>query len=373
MIWAGYAIAALAALGNLLVLAAALCVWRFSRHIRAVPPAVTPAPVTLLKPLHGAESRLADDLRTFLVQDWPEPVQLIAGVQRADDPALAAVAPLAQQIECVIDTRQHGANAKVGNLINMMPAARTDLLVVSDSDISVPRDYLARVVGALQQPGVGVVTCVFAGRGNKGLWSRIAAAEPSYYFLPSVLMSVALGRGDACMGSTIALRRSTLDAIGGFAILADKLADDHAIGAAVVAQGRRIALAPVVVTHGHDDSSLKELWRHELRWSATIRDLQPGNHLGLTLLYPLPFALVAAAILGAPGWALVATTIAARVVVAAAVDRLVGRKTMPWILLPLRDLLCFAVHVRALLVRRVEWRGATLTMREEGRIEPRSR
>ncbi|OQW46039.1 MAG: hypothetical protein A4S16_12235 [Proteobacteria bacterium SG_bin6] len=363
----------IAAIGSGLVLAAAWASWRFGARLGAAPLGRA-EPVSLLKPLHGAEPQLRANLQSFLDQDWAAPITLVAGIQRESDPAAEAVAALAtgddRRAVLVADARRHGANAKVGNLINMAPAADADLIVLSDSDIAAPRDYLSCIAGALATPGVGAVTCAYAGRGDGGFWSLLGAAMLSYQFLPSVLFADALGTGDACMGSTIALRREMLTRIGGFEAFADILADDHAIGAAVRAQGLQVALAPVIVTHGSVEPSLPALLRHELRWAATVRDLNPGRMLGMTLLHPLPFALAALAL--APGWAtgaLVALAIGTRLTVAAVVDGLTGRKTAPWLLLPLRDLLTFGVHVSCFFVRRVEWQGARLAMREAGRIE----
>ena len=362
-----------AAIGTLLILAAALACARFARRIAQAPGGAA-EPVSLLKPLHGAEPCLRDNLQSFLDQQWAAPITLIAGIQRADDPAGDAVRALATTADrrvCLVqNARRHGANAKVGNLINMAPSAPHPLIVLADSDMVAPPDYLTRLAGALAVPGVGAVTCGYAGRGDTGFWSVLGAAMLSYHFLPSVIFAEALGAGDACMGSTIALRAETLAAIGGFEAFADILADDHAIGAAVRGLGLKVALAPVIVTHASSEPSFPALIRHELRWAATVRDLNPGGMLGMTLLHPLPFALAALALApGAATLALVAAAIGARLCVAAVVDRMAGRRSAPWALLPLRDLLTFGVHVSCFFVRRVEWRGTRLAMRAEGRIE----
>lgn len=365
--------AAMAAIGCVLVLAATAATRRFGRQLDAAHPPAPAVPVTILKPLHGAEPRLAENVRGFAEQAWPAPVQIVAGVQRGDDPAIEAIRPLGDAITLVCESRRHGANAKIGNVINMMAAARHDIIVLSDSDIAVPPDYLARVVSALAEPGVGAVTCAYVGRGDAGAWSRFGAAMLSYHFLPSVMFSLRVGVGDVCMGSTIALRRETLATIGGFERFADVLADDHAIGAAVRALGLRVAVAPVLVTHGCTETSLGALLRHELRWSATVRDLRPAGHVGALLLHPLPLALAALALApGAATGALVAATIGIRIASARMIDPIAGVRTIPFWLLPLRDLMSFGVHFASLFVRTVDWRGARLDMRPEGRIEPRA-
>lgn len=373
MFWLGLIATLIALIGSLLVCATVFSVLRFHARCAAPLPAITPEPVTILKPLYGAEPRLTDNLATFIHQRWAAPVQVIAGLHSVADSARAALGPLGAAIEERIDARVHGANAKIGNLINLSAAARHDVILISDSDIAARPDHLTRVMSILNRPGVGVVTCVFAGRGDNGFWSRMAAASPSYHFLPSVLLSAAIGSGNACMGATIAMRRATFEAIGGLAPFADTLADDHAIGEAVIATGQRLEIAPAIVDHAHADASFAALWAHELRWSATVRDLRPAGYAGATLLHPLPLALLALVL--APGWltgAVVILALAARLAVVAAVDRLAGRATIAWYLVPLRDLLSFAVHIAALFVRQVEWRDAQLAMREAGRIEMRS-
>ncbi len=136
--------------------------------------------VTLLKPLHSDEPQLAENLESFFVQDYPAPVQIVFGVQNEADPAIATVRALKAKhpyldMDLVIDARLFGANRKISNLINMFPAPRHDVLILSDSDIAVPRSWLKTVIGTLQQPGVGAVTCLYIGKPLGSLWSRLAA------------------------------------------------------------------------------------------------------------------------------------------------------------------------------------------------------
>ena len=311
------------------------------------PPVVAEA-VSLLKPLHGAEPRLAGNLASFLDQDWDAPIEMVCGVQRGDDPAIGVVEGVADanrpspdaspstpfvlsevearagsatpgarpstslrtnglgegpgagagagthHVRLVIDPARHGANAKIANLRNMFPAASHDLLVLSDSDMAVPRDYLATIAATLARPGVGAVSCLYRGRGDAGFWSVLAAAGSSYQFLPSVLVGIALGQGDPCMGSTIALRRDTLARIGGLAAFADVLADDHAIGEAVRGLGLAVAIPPMILVHAAGERSLGEVVRHELRWAATVRGLVPGAaYAGSITTFPLALAMLA--------------------------------------------------------------------------------
>ncbi|MGI4731141.1 MAG: bacteriohopanetetrol glucosamine biosynthesis glycosyltransferase HpnI [Janthinobacterium lividum] len=352
-------------------LGATLAVRAFARA--PLPPAAAPEPAVLLKPLHGAEPRLAANLATFLDQDWPAPVRMVAGTNRADDPALAALGGLKGDVAVRTGAPPLGANGKIANLVNMMPDADAVLLILSDSDMAGPRDYVPRVAAALAQPGVGAVTCAYRGRGDAmgagAGWSRFAAAGISYQFAPGVVTSWALGVGGACMGSTIALRRPTLDAIGGFAAFADVLADDHAIGAAVRALGLSVRPVPrMVLAHGCTERSMVAVWRHELRWAATVRGVDPAGHVGSLLTHPLALALLSLPSTPRAGVVAVVLALAARCSLAATVDAWVGERSAPRWWLPVRDLFSFGVFVASFVARSVDWRGATLRMEANGRM-----
>ncbi len=346
----------------------AIAVWR--TLATPLPPADAGAapPVTLLKPLHGFEPRLAANLGGFAAQTYGGDIQTVFGVSADSDPAITALVALrTPATTLVVDGERHGSNAKVSNLVNMMAAAKHDILVVSDSDIAVGPDYLARVVGALALPGVGAVTCLYHGRGDAGGWSKLAAQGISYGFLPAVVVGLRLGLAEPCMGSTIALRRETLDAIGGFAAFADILADDHAIGVAVRVPGLHVAVPPFTVAHGCGDASLAALMRHELRWNATIRRLDFWGYLGSGLVNPLPFA-VASALVDPAAWPLVPVAFAARILVVAAVDRATASRTAPFWWLPARDFLTFGLFIAGFLVQSVDWRGSRLKVARDGSI-----
>jgi ceramide glucosyltransferase len=317
----------------------------------------------MLKPLHGPEPDLAAKLNGFLDQDYPGTIGMVCGVADPADPALAAVPGSARR---VVSAARHGSNAKVSNLINMMDAADGDILILSDSDMIVPHDYASRVVTALDAPGVGAVTLPYAGRGETNDWSRMAAAGISWGFLPSVMVGLATGMAKPCMGSTIALRRETLDTIGGFPRFADLLADDHAIGAAVREQGLSVAVPPLIVVHGCTETSLRALIAHELRWNATVRMLDPAGYAGSLVTHPFAWGLIAW-IAGA-GWWVPITALLCRLILALRIDHKVGRRTAPLWWLPARDLLSFGIAISAFFTRRVDWRGARLHMADDGRM-----
>ena len=368
-----------AIIGKLLILASfagsALLAWavmlmgRFDRRDSAT---TAPAPVSLLKPLYGAEPGLKDHLATFLRQDWRAEVQLVCGVKRADDPAVAIVERLRGEhpeayIDLAVGAQDLGANAKISNLANIAKLARHDILIQSDSDIAAPPDYLARIVGALAKPGVGAVTCLYRGHGRDSIWARLVALGIDLHFLPSALIGLATGLGHPCMGSTIALRRETLERIGGFEAFADVLADDHAIGAAVRKLGLTVAVPDLLVTHDCSERSFAELWRHEQRWNATIIGIDPGGYAGSIVLQPLPLALIGGTLAGFSPLACgaVALAVGARMGLALRLGHCSAGTLM---LVPLRDFVSFAIFVTSWFARSVDWRGAQLSIESRGRV-----
>jgi ceramide glucosyltransferase len=366
----GWALLGLSAIGSVYTIASAVLVARFFARKGVAAP--TREPVTLLKPLHGPEPRLGENLGTFLRQDEAGAIQMVCGVARAEDPAIAVVEGLGgAQVDLVLDPARHGASAKISNLINMMPAAEHPTLILSDSDMVAPGDYVASVVAALAPADVGAVTCLYRGRGDAGFWSRLGAAGLSYQFLPGALFGAVTGLAHPCMGSTIALRRETLDRIGGFARFADVLADDHAIGAEVRALGLRVVIPPMLVTHASAERSFRELWRHEVRWAATVLGVAPAGHAGSVVGMPLPLALFGvAAMPAAPiAWASLGLAFLSRAALKKSVDRAAGAVTGSLLLLPIRDLLTFVVFVASFFARSIDWRGGTLKMTQHGRIE----
>jgi ceramide glucosyltransferase len=367
----GLLLAALAVAGVLYQLAGA---WLARAALSGAASGDSRASVSILKPLHGTEPQLAANLCSFAGQKYGGPLEIICGVQRVDDPAIALVQGLQRDapgavLSLVVDPAVHGGNAKVSNLINIAARARNDVLVLSDSDMAVAPDYLARVVAALERPGVGAVTCLYFGRGDAGFWSRLAAMGINHGFLPSVIVGRALGMAEPCMGSTIALRRETLARIGGFEGFADVLADDYAIGAAVRAHGLKVAVPPFAIAHGCTEARLVDLVRHELRWNVTLRRLDPFGFAGLGLVNPLPVSLLAALLLpGGFGLGLILAALASRLLLALRIDAATGHRAAPLWWLPLRDVLSFALFIASFGVRKVDWRGARLGIEADGNI-----
>jgi ceramide glucosyltransferase len=320
-------------------------------------------PVTILKPLHGAEPDLYANLASFCRQDYPAPVQVLFGLSDSADPAATVVRRLIadfpdRDLDLVINARGHGANAKVSNLINMQPAARHEMIVIADSDIVVPPNYLANVMANLSQPGVGLATCPYRGVGATGIWSRLAAAGIDYQFLPNVLVGLKLGLATPCFGSTIALTKTTLTKLGGLQSVADQLADDYALGMAVRRVGLQVAIPPFIVTHVCAERSLRELLLREIRWARTIRAMDSLGFAGLAVTYAVPLALLGVILGGlTPAASVLVVALACRFALQAELHRLLQLRNGIFWLGPIRDILSFVVFVASFFGRRVEWRG----------------
>lgn len=367
---AGFCLAA-AGFGCLYLLTAAgVVLWR-SRG-RAMPGADV-VPVTVLKPLHGDEPGLYERLASFCRQDYSGPIQIVCGVQDVADPAIVVVQRLQDAypdvaIDLKIDTRSHGGNRKISNVVNMVTLARHPVLVLVDSDIEVGPRYLSAVVGELQKPGVGLVTCLYHGSAGANIWTKLSRLAIDAQFLPNAVIAIGLKLARPCFGSTIALRLETLDRIGGFQAFADCLADDHAIGEAVRAEGLEIAIPPFSVGHACRAQNLAEVMQDDLRCARTIKTIDPVGHLGTIITHPLPLALIGGA-LGEPNALLLAAiAIVCRIALCRCVERVFDLERHPYWLIPVRDLFSFGVYVASFFGSAVSWRGYRYRVLSDGRM-----
>ena len=354
---------------------AALATFAMGRFLRRPAAAPTQWPmVTVLKPLHGDEPELYENLSSFCAQGYAGPLQLVLGAQDPDDPALAVARRVRDEhpdmdIVLVSDSTTHGANRKIGNLINMAGHARGEIIVISDSDVRILPDALAQIVGALQEVGVGLIHCLYRGRSTASVWSKLAALDINARFAPSVVVGEAFG-AHPCLGPTMALRAGLLERIGGFEHLADFLADDFELGRAVRQAGYRVASPRMLIEHVFPETSARELWVHEQRWARTVRLVQPTGYLGSIITHFTVLALIGLVLTGFAGWAtaLFAGLFVLRLVQVWILSRLMSSGPSRLWLVPLRDLMTFGVFISAIFGNRVEWRGARMRMARDGAI-----
>lgn len=351
----------LAVCGAIYACTATWVTWRFLRQPHGKP-SRSPS-ISVLKPLHGGEPELYENLASFCVQDYAGPVQLILGAHDPADPALDIARQVQREhpdsdITIVADPRLYGANRKVANLINMVSHVRGEVIVISDSDVRIPRDGLGRMVAALERPGVGLIYCLYRGLRTKSPWSQLAAMDVNTRFAPSVVAGQAL-KAHPCLGPTMALRAEVLEKIGGFHHLTDVLADDFELGRTVRTAGYRIGCPPMVIDHVFPERSAREMLTHELRWARTVLAVEPVGYLGSSIVHFLPLALIGAALTGFSPWSAILLVALAglRLVQAFVLSRLLGADDRFLWLVPLRDLLSFGVFLTAICGDRVEWRG----------------
>lgn len=355
---AGYLIVLAA---TLYALAALLCrprVWHG-------PPQPRMMPVSVLKPLCGIEPRLYENLATLCCQTWPA-YQVVFGVRDRNDPAAGVVRELMRRhperdLVLVVDARIHGTNFKVSNLVNMAPKARHPWLLVADSDIAVPPDYLERLCAPLADPRTGIVTCLYRGRALAGFWSRIGAQFIDTWFIPSVRVASACGSSGFGFGASIAIRADTLAAIGGFYALRNRLADDFWLGRLTRERGLRTVLADLTLRTDVVESGLAALWQHERRWMKTIRSINPSGYAFTFITFTFPMLAV--------GLALAPTAACAALAIAGAAARCALNRRRPdrtqpapghAIYAPLRDCLLLLVWASAFAGSTARWRQQTV-------------
>jgi ceramide glucosyltransferase len=334
-------------------------------------------PISILKPLKGVDPEQWESFCSHCEQEYPQ-YELIFGVSDAGDPAIEVVRKLQikypnRRIELVVCDRILGANIKVSNLLQMLPAARHELLLVNDSDIRVPPDYLRRVAPPLADASVGLVSCLYSAVAGPTLGSRLEALGISTDFVPGVLSARLLEKGlHFGLGSTLAFRRHDLQAIGGFETLLDYLADDYELGRRIAATGKRVELSTATVTTFLPAYTLRQFFRHQLRWSRTIRDARRWGYAGLLFTFGVPWGLLMLLAARGAAWAriLFALILAARLAVGyvAAVFVMSDLQFSRYIfLLPLRDLVAPFVWAASFMGNRIHWRGDVFSLKD-GRL-----
>ena len=335
--------------------------------------------VTVMKPLCGTEPLIELALESFFQLDYPE-YQIVFGVQNQTDPVLEVVAMLqarypARDVALVVNATEHGSNRKVSNLINMLSEAKYETLVISDADTHVPSYFLDRVLAALQEQGVGLVTTLYTGLpATPAVAARLGANQINYTFLPGTLLARKLGRRD-CLGVTMALRKSVLAQTGGFEAIANNLADDQVLGRRVLAAGYKLNLAQVIPATTVPEADLGALFRHELRWARTIRALAPAAYAGSVLQFSLLWAFLAVLFSGFVIWSLILfiCVLGGRIMLSRRVEAALclPHTSELWLYL-LRDFFSTIIYTASFMGNRVEWRGMSMAA-DSGQLAPGSR
>ncbi len=373
MFWLSLILVALAAGSSAYCILTALAAFRYRsvrpKRVRNAPP------VSILKPLAGVDDGLEQNLRTFFEQEYAA-FEILFAVRSENDLAIPLVERLRAEYPHVpsrllVTGEPPYPNAKVFSLQTMLAAARHDLIVMSDSDTRVTRGMLSVFAAEFENPAVGLATCPYRAVPGHSFWSTLEALGLNTEFMGGVLMARMLDGMNFALGPTIAARRATLEAIGGFDAVKDFLAEDFVMGKLAAECGCGVILSSYVIEHHIGAQRLQANIRHRLRWARSTRRSRPRGYVGQIFTHPLPLAAIAWAV--APEWSAAAiAAIALRAVAAWAVGIYVLRDPLTlryWYLLPLQDCLSFLVWIGGFFGNTILWRGRKYYLRPDGRFE----
>lgn len=358
--------------------AATIAALRFFRRERTRKlPGFTP-PVSLLKPVRGVDFGSYENFASFCSQDYPE-YEILFAVNDEQDPAVPLIHKLAAEfperhIRLFVGAQALGSNRKVNKLARLAEEARHEILVVSDGDVRVGRDYLREVVAPFADPATGAVTCFYRGIAEKNLWAEMEAIGASSDFFAGVLMAQWMEGMSFALGASITVSKPWLARIGGFAAIAEMHSDDYELGNRIAKAGGRVLLSRETVWTMYPAQPPRGFWEHQVRWARTVRLCRPASYAGLLFTHGLPWAALAALVAPAM-WmsaAFLAVYLALRLTMAWVVgvwgvgDRVLKRRL--W-LVPLRDAIHFVVWLASFASNRIIWGGEEFTM-HRGQMVP---
>jgi ceramide glucosyltransferase len=352
------------------------------RQAQSIPDASLPA-VSLLKPVHGAESRLGENIESFFRLDYPK-YEIIFAADLEDNAGLAVVREICARYShipthIVITGQPPWPNPPAYAFFRMAEHAANEILVTSDSDVFVAPSYLRDVVPPMLDPKNGMLTCVYRGKNAGGFWSGVHAIGMSVEMTAGVVTANLLEGMKFGLGPTIVVRRDALDKIGGFAVIADYFANDFVIGNLIEKNDYNIVLSRHIIDHVVSPLTFHRVWQHEARWAKSTRWSRPWGHLFSGLIYAMPYGIlgfVAALLLGQLwlGVALLALAFANRIIESWVIGWGVTRDQASRSLwrYPLRDLLGFFVWCASYIGGpRTIWRNVPYDLTSDGRISVR--
>jgi ceramide glucosyltransferase len=358
-----FGVLALCGVGFLLLTIFSIVRWKQVAH----PPTTFTPSISILKSLRGTDRGMYDAFRSHCLQDYPH-FELLFGISDPSDPAIAEVERLQQEfpdrrITLIRCPAKLGANGKVSTLAQMLPHASGEFILINDSDITVEPDYLSKVAAHFADEHTGMVTTLYRAEPGDTLASRIEALTIATDFAGGVLSArIVEGGLHFALGSTLAIRRTVLDKIGGLAPLADYLADDYELGARTSRAGYRVAMADTTVETHLPSYGFGGMLEHQVRWARTIRDQRLGGYIGLIFTFALPWALLACAFSGAAPWSVLLLAIVAVLRMGEAwllCDTVLRDRRMLrdlW-LVPVRDLFGVYIWFASFMGDTVTWRG----------------
>jgi ceramide glucosyltransferase len=305
-----------------------------------------------------------ENFKSFFLQEYPE-YEILFCVNDLGDPAVPLVRRLADEfptrsLRLLSDAPQVGSNRKVNNLALLAREAKYELLVQSDGDVRVERNYLREIAAPFERAKTGVVSCFYRGVAQENVWAEMEALGASTDFSAGVLMADWMEGVTFALGASVATTKSWLTKIGGYAALANVLADDYEIGNRVAKAGGRVMVSREVVETMYAAMPFGKFWEHQIRWARTVRLCRPASYIGLLFTHGLPWALVGVmasrSVLGAAAffsaYVVLRLGLAWTVGVWGLHDETARRK---WWLVPFRDAVHFAVWLGSFFSNRITW------------------
>jgi ceramide glucosyltransferase len=365
-----------------------VAVWQFRRaesrstgplHSPPTADMVSPG-VSLLKPLHGDEPRLEQNLESFFQQRYPS-YEILFGARHLSDPALTVVERLRKKypavpVRIVLSGEPDHPNAKVCTLVRMVAEAEHDLLIISDSDVHVTDAYIEQVSYPLRDPAVGAVTCLYRGVPTGAFWSRLEALGMSVEMTSGVLVANMLEGMKFALGPTMATRKDVLAKIGGLEPLADYCSDDYLLGKLSADAGYKVVLSHYVVDHIVLNRTFSKSMQHQARWMRSTRFSREWGHIGTGMTFAVPFGILGMWAACYMGWPLLGAGLFAW----ALLNRMIQSVASGWLLVrdrdslrfcwlyPLRDLLGFVLWCWSFLGTTIVWRGERYRLLAEGKM-----
>jgi ceramide glucosyltransferase len=339
----------------------------------------TKPPISVLKPLCGHDDGLAENLRSFMVQDYPE-YEVLFGVHRSDDSAVAVaekiIAEFSGRIQAriIITGESPIPNAKAFSLNRMVREAHYDVLVMSDSDVRVTPSLLSHLAQELQDDHIGLISCPYRAVPGQSLWSRMEAIGMNTELLGGVMVARMLEGMRFALGCTVAVRRSVLDDMGGFGYLQEFLAEDFVIGQRAAELGHGVLFSSYVIEHRIGSQGMMHNLGHRMRWARSTRRSRPLGYWGQIFTYPLPLAVLFCASYPT-AWPVLFLTLILRAGAAFATANGIVRDPITkkeWWLLPIQDVIGFFVWISGFVGDKIVWRNRKCTVLRDGRLHVNS-
>jgi ceramide glucosyltransferase len=352
--------------------------WRYFRQPASAPDRSFTPPVSILKPFRGLDPDTYENLASFCRLDYPE-FEIVCCVDPDDTPIQLVLATLitdfpACRIRVLLGSGRVATNDKVAKLARLVEEAAHEVVVISDSDVRVRPDYLRHVTAPLRDPEIGAATCLYVPIETTTFTDHLQSVGMMSDFYAGVLVDWQLEGMKFALGPTIATTRTRLSGFGGYPELENRPADDLLVGRLIYKQGYQVVLLRYAIDTVCDYASISELLHKRMRWIVVMRHMRPWGHIGLLLTQGLPWSIAAVAILPTPAVAIgyIGGYMALRTVMTWMIGIHGLRQTILWKqmpLLPVWDMVAFAIWLISFSRNSIRWRGADYYIRD-GQLVP---